>query len=253
MRGNFFKRVPTTLVALAVTASTFAAGGGTEDRLQQLEQQMKQVRTETASGTYGAKTALARPEVDGVGLFLSADALLWKAYSGGSEYAYTDATVLAGYPISGSVRQADFDWSWGARGGIGYNFDHDGWDIYLNFTYFHSSSSDSVSVPSTASVVPLKGDAGLVSGTFDSCLSANTDFKFTYYNLDLDLGRDYYVSKSLSLHPHFGLKNSWLTLKQNTHYSGGAYLGNNFFEEEDSSKLWGIGPSTGINTKWHLG
>lgn len=256
MNGNFLKRIPVTFVALAASVSVFA-GSDTDTRLQQLEQQMKQVRTETAAGTYGARTAIARPEVDGSGVFLSLDALLWKSNVGGSEYAYTDATPLAGFPQNGSVKQADFDWSWGVRAGVGYNFDHDGWDTYLNFTYFQSKNSSDVSVNSNASIIPLKGAADLTYGSLGaelfSCLEADTDYKFTYYNLDLDLGRNYFVSKDLSFRPHFGLKNSWIDLKQNTQYTGGPTLGVNYFKQEDTSKLWGIGPSTGVNSKWYLG
>lgn len=252
MNGNFLKRVPVTLVALATSASVFAATD-TDSRLKQLEQQMKQVRTETAAGTYGARTASARPEVDGAGASFTIDALLWKANVGGTEYAYTDSSPQASFPVNGSMQDIDFDWDWGVKVGVGYNFAHDNWESNLVFTYFSSNESDSVQAGAASSVVPLKGSADLgFSGLpFDYCTQGTSKFKFLYDNLDLDLARNYFVSGNLSLRPHFGLKNTWLNLEQTVQYTGGALV-NSTFSNKDKSKFWGIGPSAGVNTKWYL-
>lgn len=258
MNGNFLKRVPVTLVALATSVSVFAASD-TDSRLKQLEQQMKQVRVETASGTYGARTASARPEVDGAGAFFTIDALLWKANVGGTEYAYTDSSPTAGYPLNGSMKDIDFDWDWGVRVGLGYNFEHDNWETNLVFTYFGSSESSSAQAGINSSVIPLKGvaDLGFTAGTvgFDYCSEAKSQFKFLYDNLDLDLARNYFVSKNLSLRPHFGLKNTWLNLEQKVSYVGGSLLtfrNGATVAIKDKSDLWGLGPSAGVNTKWYL-
>lgn len=255
MNGNFLKRVPVTLVALATSVSVFAASD-TESRLKQLEQQMKQVRVETASGTYGARTASARPEVDGAGVFFTIDALLWKANVGGTEYAYTDNDPFASYPLQGSIQDIDFGWDWGVRVGLGYNFEHDNWETNLVFTYFSAGEGDHVTAGEGSAIVPLKGaaDLGFARGIpgFDRCTQASSQFKFLYDNLDLDLARSYFVSKNLSLRPHFGLKNTWLNLRQREQYTGGLLTPETSFVVKDISDLWGIGPSAGVNTKWYL-
>ena len=100
-----------------------------DSRVTQLENQMQQVRTETAMGTYGAQTASARAEVDGYGWFFNFDVLYWHAKVGGTEFAYTDQDPRAQLPVKGRTKDIDFEWDWGIRVGLGYNFEHDGWDL----------------------------------------------------------------------------------------------------------------------------
>lgn len=251
MNGNFLKKVPVAFVALAASTSVFAISD-TDARLQQLEQQMKQVRVETAAGNYGAKTAPARPEVDGAGAYIILDALLWKANIGGTDYAYTSETVAAAYPIAGQVQSTDFDWDWGLKAGIGYNFEHDEWEGQLLFTYFKTSETNSRALDGGGSIIPLKGSADLSGLDLDFCNRAVSRSKLTYYNLDLDIGRDFFLSKYLSVKTSFGIRNSWFNLKQNVQYSGGLILGPDLTKNIDSSKVWGIGPSTSFYTNWNF-
>lgn len=252
MNINLFKKVPMSLVAFAASASVFAAPD-MDTRVHNLEQQMKQVRTETASGTFGAKTATARPEVDGFGAFLNIDVLYWHAKVGGSEYCYTDNDMNASLPIQGTVSENDFNWDWGFRVGLGYNFDYDGWDAFLNYTYFDSSDGSSTSANFNGSVIPLKGTPSITGSTdLTSVTSATSSYRFDYDNLDLELGRNYFVSRSLSFRPHFGLRSSWLDLTQRTTFSGGSVLMNNQLRVCDVNNFWGMGPRTGFNSKWHL-
>jgi len=115
--------------------------------------------------------------------------------------------------------------------------------------------------------------------------------KNRYDNLYLDLGRDFFVSKYLSLRPSFGAEAAWFTFTSNVKFSGGtpvslpvAQEANNAsidlsqFQIEDISgnipftetrtldgvgdcnlqtnfkeKFVGIGPRAGLDTRWHLG
>ena len=89
------------IVAIATSSAAFAAMD-LEARLTELENQMQQVRTETAMDTYGANTALARPAVeDGYNWFVMLDVLYWRTKIGGTEYAYTDQDPTASLPIKG--------------------------------------------------------------------------------------------------------------------------------------------------------
>lgn len=260
MNVNFIKKA-SIMLAPVVAMSTVSAAMDTDARLSELESQMKQVRTETAVGTYGANTATARPEVNGNGWFLTADLLYWKAQVGGTEFAYTDQDPFATLPTSGRVKDNDFSWDWGLRAGIGYNFLHDGWDAMLRFTYFNSGGSSSTSGGLNSSVIPLKGhsDITLGDGNFEYCNSAKSQFDFDYKILDLDLGRHYFVSRNLSFHPFIGLKTAWIDLEQDVTYSGGQEntgdlgLGVNNVSVDDESDFWGLGPHTGVNTSWFLG
>ena len=254
MNRNFLKRVPVTFIALAASASVFAASD-TDSRLQQLEQQMKQIRTETAAGTFGAKTASARAEVDGKGAFFTIDALVWKAAIGGTDFAYTDTTdSIASFPIKGRMKYNDFGWDWGVRVGAGYNFDYDGWEGAAEYTYFDTISSEKTAAGPASSIVPLKGSADIngEADGFDYCKKAKSNYKFNFNNVDVDLARNYFVSKDLSFRPHFGLKSSWITLTQKVSYGSAADVPSSVVSVHDKNDLWAIGPNAGLNSRWHL-
>lgn len=253
MNINLLKKAPISLVAFAASASVFAAPD-MDTRVHLLEQQMKQVRTETASGTYGAKTASARPEVDGAGFFINVDVLLWHVKLGGTEYCYTDQDPSAELPVQGRLRENEFDWDWGFRVGLGYNFEHDNWDAFLNYTYFNTSDNSKTSAGYNGSVIPLKGTSSITgeNSVLTYVTQATSNFKFDYDNLDLELGRNYFISRSLSFRPHFGLRSSWLDLTQRTNFSGGGILGDNLLTVYDKNNFWGLGPRAGVNSKWYL-
>jgi hypothetical protein len=118
-----------------------------------------------------------------------------------------------------------------------------------------------------------------------------TSLKNRYDNLYLDLGRDFFVSKYLSLRPSFGAEATWFTFTTNTKFSGGqpvsvplsgTFSNVDLGEEFDSlpveinnisytsnatldgigdcvlqtlftEKFVGIGPRAALDSRWHLG
>lgn len=252
------------IVAIATSSAAFAAMDR-EARVTELESQMQQVRTETAMDTYGANTALARPSVENpYKWFITLDVLYWRTKVGGTEYAYSDQDPTASLPIKGRTKHMEFDWDWGLRGGLGYNFDHDGWDVRAQYTWFDTSGSDTTRAGLNSSIVPLRGSA-LIPGNnqeFIYCTHAKSQYDMDYQAVDIELGRDYYVSSKLSLRPFWGLKTAWIDLEQNTRYTGGnpdpnnpnvLALQRNTVHVREDSDFWGLGPRTGIDTRWYLG
>jgi len=256
------------IVAIATSSAAFAAMDR-EARLTELENQMQQVRTETAMNTYGANTATARPVVDnGYNWFVMLDVLYWRTKLGGTEYAYTDQDPTASLPIKGRTKHMEFDWDCGLRVGLGYNFDYDGWSLSGQYTWFDTSGSDSTRAGLNSSVVPLRGSssiAGTANGIQDFfvfCTSAKSQFDMSYQAIDVELGRDYYVSSKLALRPFWGVKTAWIDLEQTTRYTGGNPTGGNdsilglsrnTVHIRENSDFWGVGPRTGIDTRWYLG
>jgi hypothetical protein len=250
-----------------MASSTLFGAMDMDSRVTQLENQMQQVRTETAMGTYGANTATASPQIEGdcYGWFFTADVLYWHAKVGGTEFAYTDNDPVGALPIKGRVKHIDFEWDWGFRFGLGYNFDHDGWDIRAEYTYFDSNGSDSTSAGLNSTVIPLRGTSGIVATVanpayqFIFCGSAKSQYDFDYQSVDLELGRAYFVSRTLSFRPHWGLKSAWIDQQQITRYTGGTAndnnlgLGVNTVHVKDDCDFWGLGPRVGVDSKWYLG
>lgn len=250
MNRNFLSKVPVTLVALATSASVFA-GGDADSRINMLEQQMKQVRTETAVGTFGAKTASARPSNEGTDYYFIFDVLSWKAAAGGLEYAYTD-TSGGGFPIEGNMKTNSFQWDWGLRAGIGYKFDYDDWEADATYTYFKAHSDERINQTLTFDVVPLKGDPTNGPNEFLAASKASSQVKIRLDNIDVRLARHYFVSKDLSFRPQFGLKNSWIQLNQDIRFEGNDIPVSKVFKDYETSKFWGIGPEVGVDSKWYL-
>lgn len=260
------------IVSLLMLSSLGYAAADREVRISELENQMKQVGTENSMGTFGANTASARPDVDGRGWFITFDLLFWRSKVGGTEYAYTDQDPVAQLPVKGSKKHIEFDWDWGIRAGLGYNFDYDGWDMRGQYTWWDSNGSDSTRSGISNIVVPLRGSAfltdipttGVNESPFLFCTSAKSMFDVDYQAIDLELGRDYYMSSTLSFRPFWGLKSAWMDLEQKTRYTGGGALSGgqgvsilgilgNTVHVKEKSDFWGIGPRTGVDTRWYVG
>ncbi|MCP5509432.1 MAG: MOMP family protein [Chlamydiales bacterium] len=266
MKVSILNKVALALASLAVTSVAFSASD-LHSRVEQLEKQMSEVGTENAFGGFGANTASARPIKDNNNWFITVDVLYWKPGVGGTEFAYSDNNPAIQYPVKGRTKEIDFSWDWGARVGLGYNFCHDGWDLYAMYTYFSNGSSSSVSGGCNSAVMPLRG--GICTGADNQTAqaffaqSAKSQFDFDFDSIDLNLGRNYFVSKYLSFRPFFGVKTAWIDLDQETRFCGGsgsttfcgldvAGLGPNSVKINEDSDFWGIGPEVGMNGKWHL-
>lgn len=273
---EILKKSTATIAAFAISASAFA-GPDLDTRVNELEKKVDMMSTTTVAGTYGPKTALARPEPEGQGWFLSFDVLYWQTKIDGTEYVLTDS-ALTNIPVQivGKVNNVDFNYDFGLKAGIGYNFFHDGWDTELEFTYFNQSGSGKTGARTPSALIPLRSpltvaapsEAAIASGLKPLfATSATSNVSMNYDNLNWELGRNAFTSKNLAFRPHFGLKSAWIQLKQSTRYSGGGTatvlsvngnsipvtgLGVNTVYVKEKSDFWGIGPRTGINSKWFL-
>ena len=142
MKVSKLSKLSIAIASLMMTSSAAYAAMDMDSRVSQLEKQMSQVRTENPMGTYGANTASARPDlVDGNGWFFTADVLYWHGKVGGTDYAYSDQDPTAQLPIKGRNKDISFDWDWGLRAGVGYRFEHDGWDLSAQYTLFDSNGA----------------------------------------------------------------------------------------------------------------
>ena len=268
MENKILKKLPMAIAALVATSSGFAASD-MESRVDRLEKQMDEVGTDNAFGGFGAKTAIARPSKEDSNWFLTLDLLYWKPFVGGTEFAYTDNNPQLGYPVKGRTKEMSFDWNWGARVGLGYNFNFDGWDLYANYTHFGGGDSKSVSTGgcNNSVVVPLRGGLCLLNNTPSAFIGtkAKSQYDIDFDSIDVQLGRNYFLSKMLSMRPFFGAKIAWIDLEQETRYCGSTgagthqfcgttivQLGPNVVKIKEDSDFKGAGPEVGFNSKWFL-
>lgn len=264
-------------------ASMFLAGSAfsyqsIDDRIDTLEKEMKDIAAKNPEGTYGAGFTTARPETKNTRWFAFMDAIYWHPKMGGTEYAITynpedffdlefnndDEPVRIVFALShrphGDVKENDFSWDLGLKAGIGYKTPHDAWDILARYTWFDSHSTKQTGKDYPAALMPQK-----VYMPFTPDLNAVNHAKSTvdigYNNVDLELGRSFFLSKDFSFNPYIGLKGTWLDIRQKTHYVRTAEYSilSLFFEYESpdfkadtKSNFWGFGPRVGFESKYYL-
>lgn len=231
------------LSVLALTASAFADG----EIAAQMKSDKQPNKPESMMPSVVTLTS-ARPESDN-GWYIFADALYWHADVGNTDWAFRNNNInAASGVIEGPNHKLDFKWSWGFRVGLGVNMDHDHWDSNIYYTWFHTHNSNAVGTQNDGSqtAVDNQGSTGAIFGGGHG----EIDWRIHYSMFDWELGRWYFVSKSLALRPHVGLKGGWIHQKVEREWKidsqneGKAKLENDF---------WGIGPVGGINTTWMLG
>jgi hypothetical protein len=180
---------------------------------------------------------------------------------------------------SGRFKKPHFEWDWGFKLAAGYNTPHDGWDIFLQWTRFHPESMhSSTSVPTFGAATPassitgvvypllLPASTGIQEGSnqgepFGPGYAASMHWKFRLDLLDLELGREFFVSKWLTLRPHAGLRSAWLHQRSKVTYSGlidesGTSVTNEQIPTIDvglKNNFWGMGPRAGLDAQWGLG
>ena len=217
-------------------------------RIEKLEKELEELRDQLHVLLIEQARPSANPDILGKEWFVLLDPLYWYGRTNGTAFAYSNHTQVTTLPLKGRTKDLDFRWSWGLRVGAGKNIDYDKWDLTFYFTFYRTHVSGSAHGGLTSTLIPLRGATVQAHGVG----SAKSTYALDFYNLDLELGRHYYVSSKLSLRPFVGLKNAWIDQKQVIRYTAG-FLGNNSAHVDDTCDYWGIGLRGGINSRWHLG
>lgn len=233
-------------------------------------------------GCYREITPNAGPRVAyGADIFITADFIYWKVNQEGTAYATSGvgtgsmASDVLFSTEKGKVRSAGKDWSPGFKVGIGLNLSHDGWDLYTQYTWLRPSNSSRVSRSYNAAtgegVVSLQtpntndgpygGSSG--EGSLYRWDRASSYWKLCFNVIDLELGRNFYLSQFLTMRPFIGLKGTWQSqdFKTRLFLSDGIDVGLSL--EQDGllsgpyhinydNDVWGIGIRPGFNIAWYM-
>lgn len=206
-------------------------------------------------------TPSAGPRVtNGADVFITADFIWWTPREDGLAYAFSGFGDGVQSVSKGEVKQPDWKWEPGFKVGLGLALDHDGWDVYAQYTWLHSdtetSSAGETLYPvwniSNAFNSPTAGNLGAAT----SIVSARNEWKLRFNVIDLEMARNFFVSQYLTLRPHFGFKGSWQTQDYEVEYrspTGGVpenvVTSHTMTNNQD---YWGFGIRTGMNTAWHF-
>lgn len=194
--------------------------------------------------------------VHGADVFITADFLWWRAREDGLSYAYTNTAKTATNPGRGRTHRPNFDWDPGFKVGLGLNLSRDGWDVFAQYTWMRANNSrDSlVQTVATASMLPIvnTADANHLSAN-NTYYVGRGEWDLHFNVIDLEIGRNFFISQYLTLRPHAGLKGTWQDQKYRVHYE----LQNNSSQtvrerirmEQD---YWGIGTRIGLDMGWQF-
>jgi len=256
----------TTLVCMTSVARAENTTNSDSAHMRNLDNRVSAL--EQRKGAGGMINPQGRPQVrDGLDLFIYGNLLYWNAHENGLNYAVKESgdpidLTAEIYTLSdASVNNLRGKWNWGFRAGIGYNTMHDGWDLRLTWLRFTDTGGNK---PRTDSQTQFYATRGLGEKT-ESRTTADlyTQDARGYWGLnlnqiDLDLGREFFVSKWLTLRPHVGLRTDWIHQNVNAYYSLMTYESGRLSSTTKSAVLskdhwWGMGLEGGLDTQWGLG
>lgn len=155
--------------------------------------------------------------------FIGAEGLWWTACENDLDFAVdfnANETEILG---SGSTHFADYDWKWGVRGWIGWNWCC-GWDSTLSYTWFRTEGTNIIDrqdeVDQYVKASLLHPNTGATDAT-----RATADLELKYQAADLLFGRTVtYCENSLVIHPFVGFHGIWIEQDQEYLYEGGDFV-----------------------------
>lgn len=170
-------------------------------------------------------------------MYVTADYLYWRTRQEGMEYA--------------TGKSLKFEFNSGFRVGLGVHMPHDGWDIYVNYTHFYPEHSHSAH----GSFYPLflfEG-TGLPDSQGPIVSEAHVKWNIEFQSVDVEIGRAYYIAKTLTFRPFIGLKGAWIDQLAKIHYEGGFIPAGQAFRTHFENDFKAAGPLLGIESNWQLG
>ena len=200
----------------------------------------------------------------GAEITASADFIWWKTHIDGMEYGVTGIND-AGSNVpnftntsKGHIHQPDFDFKQGFKLGLGLDFAHDGWDLFGEYTWLAGgdqknsfSAKPGLGAASTLSVVDPHGQIAVLSTQ-----KGSSKWEQHFNVLDLMLGRNFFISRYLTIRPSVGLKSAWIEEELKLDYSSTTvqFLSNGVISAKLLRKqnMWGLGARFGFDGVWHF-
>ncbi len=255
MDWNLKKMWPAAAASLVAFTSILNAAD--EAQVKNIENRVCNLEKSCPTGCLNPN---ARPQVQcGYNIFLEADLLWWSVYEHGLDFAIKGANIDGTSSINdGESTDVGNDYSWGFRFAVGYNTPHDGWDLRGSWAFFRNEVNDAERANNNGGlfpvwVVPLT-KALPTAGNYLYASKADSKWETELNIIDLELGREFFTSKYLTLRPHMGLRYVRLDQKYHVAYEGGSLFpsSNAIYSIHNSNDFWGFGLRGGFDTQWGL-
>lgn len=195
---------------------------------------------------------------NGADVVITADFVYWQANESGLAYAVNfvqGSTNTLSVP-QGTTHNPTFTYNPGFKVGLGLQLGHDGWDILAQYTWYNSSDCTNKTVNSdfldNTTEIPTQNKIGgsLVLANNNPMDSASARWGMRYNTIDLEIGRNYFISQYLALRPFSGLIAAWINQDFHTLYFPATT--DYSITQDQNQKSFGIGLRTGMNGSWEF-
>lgn len=179
------------------------------------------------------------------GLWVDVEALFWQSNVGGMDYALKSSSTSS--IQHGQAKSPHFKWDLGARVGLGYKLPYDHWDLFINYTYVHANAEGKTHTTNGA-VYPQW--AAIDTDTYVTQAKANWHANVNM--ADLELGRNCFAGKWLTIRPFFGIRGLVLDQQYKVSYKGGTAFPADQAKLHLNTDFWGLGLRFGLDSLWGL-
>ncbi len=213
--------------------------------------------------------------------FINVAGFYWNAHQDGMEYAVRNRVQNPGESpelssietlnnlVDARYQTPDYGWDFGFKLGVGYTTTCDGWDIGVLWTWYKGKANDKIEAEpdDNETLVTLWSAFAPVQGSVVYATDITTNWKLELNLIDIELGRQFWTSKYLSLRPHVGLRVAYIKQDWNMSHRGGSWSSrgavsgppaigsqdafNN--EAKINNDFKGVGVRGGLNSEWNFG
>jgi len=177
-----------------------------------------------------------------------------------------DGSILAlNNLVDAEYKNPHFKWDFGFKVGIGYCTTCDGWDFGVEWTWYRGKANSHIESESSdnTTLLPLYSAFASVAGgpLYASDIDAHWELKLNL--IDIELGRNFWTSKYLSIRPFIGLRIAYLDQDYKIENKGGSFgsfgeptgltqdaVNNEVCIEND---YHGVGVRGGLDSTWNFG
>ena len=202
----------------------------------------------------------------------------WNSHQDGMEYAINNKVqfpndnpdesgiVDAGLNtlVDASFVNPDFKWDFGFKVGLGYNTTCDGWDFGVEWTWYRgkaNNTSESETSDNTT-ILPIWSAFAPKQGLTLYASDVESNWKLELNMIDIELGREFWTSKYLTMRPFVGLRIAYIDQTFQIDHKGGSWTSNSSAKGSQNTAnnyvsinndFHGVGVRGGFDTLWNLG
>lgn len=201
---------------------------------------------------HGGWQGTSAPYLYSSGFAVEGDFIYWRVDEDNLDYV--QSANNSGSSSNATFHRPQVSWDPGFKFGLGYTWgSQDFWDLFLRWTHLHTNQSGEKKSPlsdTSRALLPVWSPTVLDQ----QASSAHASWRVRYNTLDLELGRNYFISKTVALRPYVGIRGASILQNYEVKYRGIisplAAVSRTHMKAENNFR--GLGPRAGAQLRWHF-